>query len=68
MQFSLGGARQVDGGTALAMESSALMIKLALYGKWKLPLLARWQLLNSNAMRQRVSGSLGPFRSMKPSN
>jgi hypothetical protein len=35
MQFSLGGAKQVDGGTALAMESSALMIKLALYGKLK---------------------------------
>jgi hypothetical protein len=35
MQFSLDGARQVDGGTALAMESSALMIKLALYGKLK---------------------------------
>jgi hypothetical protein len=68
MQFSLDGARQVDGGTALAMESSALMIKLALYGKLKLLLLVRWQLLNSNAMKQQVSGSLGPFRSMKPSN
>jgi hypothetical protein len=68
MQFSLDGARQVDGGIALAMESSALMIKLALYGKLKLLLLARWQLLNSNAMRQQGSGLLGPFRSMKPFN
>jgi hypothetical protein len=60
MQSYRDGAKPGDGGTALAMASSAPTIKRALYGLSKQRLSVRSPHSNSNAMRQRVNGLLGP--------
>jgi len=58
MPFYRGGVKQVDGGTALAMESFAPTIKRVLYGQSKQRLSAPLLPSNSNAMKQRASGLL----------
>ena len=62
MQFSLVGAKQVVGGTALAMASSVLTIKRALSGKLRQLRSELLPHLNSNAMKQQDSGLLGRFK------
>jgi hypothetical protein len=57
MQFSLGGANPVAGGTALVMASIAPMIKHGRSGPLKRRRSARSQHFNSNAMKLLVNGS-----------
>jgi hypothetical protein len=66
MQFYPGGAKPAVGGTALVMESIALMMQLAQCGALRPPQLEPLQPSNLNAMSSVVNGLLDRYEFYSP--